>query len=264
MGRQPSKPKKKMITRPYFFKVLIGDFSTKLRVPPAFVKNFKETLPTKVLLKSDYVGQLSWYVKMKKTKSGCYFTDGWPKIVRDLELKLGDFLVFRLVNEGTLKAVVFDRTCCEKKIHIRSKRDGGDDHKGNVMEGEDIKRRHADSPEEDGKGAAAGAPASPSSSSKKAPPRLEKPLVKHEMRCLSIPTRVANEARQWTRESAVIRGSNGRKWRVVIKLRTKGYRRLDFSTGWSSFIRDNGLSPGDTLRLDFKGGRDNLIEAEVL
>ncbi|PKI48443.1 B3 domain-containing protein Os03g0212300-like [Punica granatum] len=273
MARRPSKPKKeKIIAQPYFFKILIGDFTTKLRVPPAFVKNFKEILPTKVRLEYDYVGRpLLWNVKMKKNKSECYVTGGWQKIVRDLDLRVGDFLVFRLVNEETLEVVVFDRTCCEKKINIETKQDRelGDNRKGKVEEEEEEEEESSEShggdsdEEEEGRGDDGCAPASPLSSSNKHYIVHEKRLVKHEMLYYILPPKVANEAEQWTKKSALIKGTDGRKWRVVIKVRTKGYCRLDFSTGWRKFIRDNNVCPGDTVRLVFKGGRDNLVEAQV-
>lgn len=74
------------------------------------------------------------------------------------------------------------------------------------------------------------------------------------------------EADQWNKKSAVVRGLKGQKWLVAMKLRvrTRSYRRVDLSTGWRTFIRDTGLSPEDTVRFEFLGGRDNVIEARVL
>ncbi|OWM72992.1 hypothetical protein CDL15_Pgr001106 [Punica granatum] len=188
MGRGPSPKRKKS---PSFFKLFLGDFPTKLKVPLAFVKNFRGTLPNRICVKSDDLeSAISWRVKLRKNGTDCYLTNGWEKIVRDLKLKLGDLLIFKLVSEEALEVVVYDPTCCEKEI-------------------------------------------------------------------------VATAAEQWSKESAVIRGPDGRKWHVAMKQQTKGYRRLRFSRGWSKFIRDNSLLPEDTLCLDFKGGKNNLIKTQI-
>ncbi|PKI32168.1 hypothetical protein CRG98_047441, partial [Punica granatum] len=98
MGRDP--PLKRKKKAPSFFKLFLGDFPSELKVPPAFVKNFRRTLPNKVWVKSD----------------GRYLSHGWEKIARDLKLKLGDLLISKLVAEEALEVVVYDPTSCEKEI----------------------------------------------------------------------------------------------------------------------------------------------------
>lgn len=56
---------------------------------------------------------------MEKSEKGCYITEGWPQIVKDLDLQMGDFLVFELLSKGALGVVAYDRTCCEKRITVR-------------------------------------------------------------------------------------------------------------------------------------------------
>ncbi|XP_031392272.1 B3 domain-containing protein REM10-like [Punica granatum] len=231
MGRGPSPKRKKS---PSFFKLFLGDFPTKLKVPLAFVKNFRGTLPNRICVKSDDLeSAISWRVKLRKNGTDCYLTNGWEKIVRDLKLKLGDLLIFKLVSEEALEVVVYDPTCCEKEI------------------------------EEAGRKPAARSPTGPSSSSARSLLPYKRTLTKHETNYFSLPVAVATAAEQWSKESAVIRGPDGRKWHVAMKQQTKGYRRLRFSRGWSKFIRDNSLLPEDTLCLDFKGGKNNLIKTQI-
>lgn len=80
----------------------------------------------------------------------------------------------------------------------------------------------------------------------------------------TLPAAAAREAEQWDKKSALIIGPKGQKWPVAMKQRAKSNRRVDFTTGWRDFIRDNSLSPGDTVRFKFLGGRDNVFEARLL
>ncbi|PKI60657.1 hypothetical protein CRG98_018948 [Punica granatum] len=105
MGRGPPLKRKKKV--PSFFKLFLGDFPSELKVPPAFIKNFRRMLPNKVWVKSDDLeSALSWRVKLRKNGTGCYLSHGWEKIARDLKLKLGDLLIFKLVAEEALEVVV--------------------------------------------------------------------------------------------------------------------------------------------------------------
>ncbi|PKI48441.1 hypothetical protein CRG98_031167 [Punica granatum] len=260
------------------------------KVPPAFVKNFKGTFPTRVCLRSAYVEDpVSWRVKMKQKENGLYITRGWTQIVTDLDLDLGDFLVFKLISEETLRVVAYGLTCCEKKMDIKLKQDregeandhcggGGvevkseeeeheeeddDDEEEEDEEEERIKTTSGDS--EGGRVATVGrARAHPSFSSKKPYPYFDKYLRKYNSLFMTIPATVAREAGQFTKTGAVISGSSGRHWPVGLRLRTNGCRRLDISCGWSRFVGDNGLAHGDTLRLEFRGGKANLIKARVV
>ncbi|PKI48438.1 hypothetical protein CRG98_031164, partial [Punica granatum] len=62
--------------KPSFFKVLIGDFSNELRIPPAFVKNFRAPIPQKINIFSP-AARRSWRVKLEKDKDGMFIKEGW-------------------------------------------------------------------------------------------------------------------------------------------------------------------------------------------
>ncbi|KAK4772400.1 hypothetical protein SAY86_014175 [Trapa natans] len=247
---------------PSFFKVMVGDdFLTNLKVPPAFVKHFGGTLPEVVHLTSCYFDEgtsISWMVKTERCENGCYIRGGWPEIAKDLDLQIGDFLVFQLLSNGELEVAAYDRTCCEKRVRVGlpSSLHIPDDF-------EDVKVVSGPAP------APAPAPAacpSPPSSKKHRLPFFTRSLCKTDLLFLSLPVASTTEANQWDKKSAVIRSPKGQKWLVTMKLRvrTRSYRRVDISTGWSAFVRDNGLSIGSIVRFEFLGGRDNVIEARVL
>ncbi|KAJ8645657.1 hypothetical protein MRB53_007405 [Persea americana] len=111
------------IETPCFFKVMIGDFSEKLRIPPAFIPNFHGKLIEESTLKcpNDEV----WPVKMKHDAGKLFFDNGWQDFVKDKNLEVGDFLVFRFQiksaesdeknGKGKRKAV-FDVKSCRFKL----------------------------------------------------------------------------------------------------------------------------------------------------
>ncbi|KAM7251700.1 hypothetical protein ACFE04_023583 [Oxalis oulophora] len=96
-----------------FFKVLVGDFSTKLMVPPSFMKNFNGELPKITTLKSNK--DKSWGVLMEKSEKGYFFNKGWSKFVTDHHLQFGDCLVFWLITNSSFEVLIYDGdNACEK------------------------------------------------------------------------------------------------------------------------------------------------------
>lgn len=59
---------------------------------------------------------------MKRSREdGCHcFTRGWSKMVKDLQLSEGDFLVFYLVSDDAFEVEVYDPTSCQKEINHSS------------------------------------------------------------------------------------------------------------------------------------------------
>ncbi|KAF8406369.1 hypothetical protein HHK36_008456 [Tetracentron sinense] len=114
MGRKPT-------PRPSFFKVMIGDFTNKIRIPPAFMKNFNGMLPHESILRSD-TGRF-WRVQMEVVDQDLFFQNGWPEFVKDHALEVGDFLIFWFLGNSTFDVRIYGRTGCEKKVAL-PKRNG--------------------------------------------------------------------------------------------------------------------------------------------
>ncbi|KAM7252364.1 hypothetical protein ACFE04_024247 [Oxalis oulophora] len=91
---------------PSFLKQLTGDCSTKLSVPPAFMKHFNGELPKITTLKSSK--EKSWGVLMEKSEKGYFFSKGWSKFVNDHDLQIGDSLVFWLITNSSFEVVIYD------------------------------------------------------------------------------------------------------------------------------------------------------------
>ncbi|KAL5226361.1 hypothetical protein ABZP36_014626 [Zizania latifolia] len=109
--------------RPHFFKVLIGDFKQRLKIPPNFCKHipWEESTKAKSLKEASMAATLegpsgrTWLVVICRTAEGTFFTSGWPKFVQDQALQDLEFVVFRYDGNTHFTAMVFDRTACERE-----------------------------------------------------------------------------------------------------------------------------------------------------
>ncbi|KAG8055598.1 hypothetical protein GUJ93_ZPchr0001g29336 [Zizania palustris] len=109
--------------RPHFFKVLIGDFKQRLKIPPNFCKHipWEESTKAKSLKEASMAATLegpsgrTWLVVIRRTAEGTFFTSGWPKFVQDQALQDLEFVVFRYDGNTHFTAMVFDRTACERE-----------------------------------------------------------------------------------------------------------------------------------------------------
>ncbi|XP_020098318.1 B3 domain-containing protein Os01g0723500-like [Ananas comosus] len=109
--------------KPHFFKVLLGDFAQRLKIPPNFLKhisteasrttnNSKEASKTAIL---EGPSGSKWHVELGKTAKGTFLTNGWPKFVKDHSMKEYEFLVFRYDGSMHFTVIVFDKTACERE-----------------------------------------------------------------------------------------------------------------------------------------------------
>ncbi|KAK8943267.1 putative B3 domain-containing protein [Platanthera zijinensis] len=99
--------------RESFFKVMIGDFQTRLKIPPCFHKQFGGDIPVNSVLRSR--GGRRWAVKLRREGNNLFFGEGWECFVADLSVQLGEFLLF--VYDGFLgfDVKIYGITGCEKE-----------------------------------------------------------------------------------------------------------------------------------------------------
>ncbi|XP_073122417.1 B3 domain-containing protein At3g06220-like [Henckelia pumila] len=118
MGPGSSQPSK-----PSFFKVLIDqDFTRQLRLPTVFVREHKESLAEKAVIRASS-GE-SWVVKLEHTDDGKYFTRGWSKFAEDMRLEMGEFLVFWFAGNSTFDVLVYRISgCCRRVVSSGEKAD---------------------------------------------------------------------------------------------------------------------------------------------
>ncbi|XP_074377324.1 B3 domain-containing protein LOC_Os12g40080-like [Apium graveolens] len=108
MGRRPP------VRKSSFMKILVGDFSKKLLIPPKFVRLYRGTFPRKCKLRPSHT-QDSWPVKTKQIDNFLYFSKGWRKFARHHSLESHDLLVFRYAQDSEFYVDMFDQSCCSKE-----------------------------------------------------------------------------------------------------------------------------------------------------
>ncbi|XP_039011601.1 putative B3 domain-containing protein Os03g0621600 [Hibiscus syriacus] len=106
---------------PGFFKVLVGDFSKRLRIPPAFAKFFDRTpLPHKIKLQDSE--ENCWQVNLVRINNKLLFKNGWEAFVKDNLLEVGDFVFFSYVRISLFTITVFQNDGCVKDVTGKGKK----------------------------------------------------------------------------------------------------------------------------------------------
>ncbi|KAI4356255.1 hypothetical protein L6164_000289 [Bauhinia variegata] len=100
--------------RPTFFKVLVNDFSTGLEIPWAFVMKYKYVPYESVLL---LYQDKQWRLDVEMVGERVYFK-GLERFVEDNSLKIGDFLIFKYVENSTLKVKMYGKALCEEEVQV--------------------------------------------------------------------------------------------------------------------------------------------------
>lgn len=112
-GKRQQWGSRSLARKPRFFKVLLGDFAKRLKVPPNFLKNISTEASRKVSLQGPSGSK--WYVQLVKNVDGTFLTAGWPKFVKDHSLKEHEFLVFQYEGNMHFNVLIFDTTACERE-----------------------------------------------------------------------------------------------------------------------------------------------------
>ncbi|KAK4268123.1 hypothetical protein QN277_024822 [Acacia crassicarpa] len=106
----------------YFFRVLIGEWKTKLRIPRLFVFSFSLTPRTVILINGS--SKNLWKVDMEqveKDPTELYFRKGWSRFVRENDLMAADFLIFKFDGNSTFKVVICGKSACEKMLESQAR-----------------------------------------------------------------------------------------------------------------------------------------------
>ncbi|KAL6283594.1 hypothetical protein ACE6H2_014523 [Prunus campanulata] len=255
-----SSPKK-----PSFFKILIGDFSQRLRIPPKFIENFNGQSLRKCALRGP--SRQWWDVKLEERENSLFFRDGWQGFVKDHALEVGDLLVFSFNGKSKFKVKIYDRSACEKNVEVAERRSGSPVslvNKGNQaqvkdeiveLDTEDCENKMIDSDRR----------------SCRYPISEKRPvsfcvqetstgsiLFKSENPCflvcsrkqhllyrVTIPNKLAVAEGLRRRDAVMLQDPTGRSW--LVELRVECLNRLDMAIGWTECRKANQISPGDSI-----------------
>ncbi|XP_021725445.1 B3 domain-containing protein Os01g0723500-like isoform X2 [Chenopodium quinoa] len=97
----------------HFFKIMLGDFESYLRIPRKFKDEYKEKLLQRVTLRGPSGD--CWTVALAQRGEDIELRNGWRDFVKDHSLEEGDFLVFQHVENSLFNVLMFDKTGCERE-----------------------------------------------------------------------------------------------------------------------------------------------------
>ncbi|CAL5326294.1 unnamed protein product [Camellia sinensis] len=245
-----------------FFKVLIGDFANKLRIPPAFVAKMEGELPKNALIEAKS-GEQSWEVKIQQIgDEHCFTHRGWEKLVNDNHLRFGDFVVFRLISDSMFHIVTYGPSGCEKELNPSIKKIP----QNPFMSRNTRSRKSMDSPSHPyGRRSSRGEVEARGWSASAKPTHLSFLMVlkKYNKSRLTVPKAFAVESGIGRKKVVVLKNKKGQLWAVDICLRPPPYRTVDFTAGWPDFRVANNIEIGDTCLFKFIPSSGNVIHVEV-
>ncbi|KAE8707066.1 hypothetical protein F3Y22_tig00110387pilonHSYRG00767 [Hibiscus syriacus] len=254
----PKNPKRS----PSFFKVAIGDFGNKLRIPPTFVKYiFKGKVPSMFTLHSD--SRSLWRVRVQAEQGKYFFTGGWTKFAKHHCLETGDFLVFFLVDSSTFDVIIYNRTACEKNVTLTAKRGRGRPPAINTQNEETLSKKSSSVPKD----------ARPVSRERNVRQEVEfvsevapkhvsfTTVVKDYQKYYAfIPRRFAKEAGLGKQNITMVKGPRGDMWPI----NTTDGSQCRFGGGWSHFVHEHGIVVGDTLRFQHFPNTGNVVHVQIV
>ncbi|KAL9687430.1 hypothetical protein QQ045_031832 [Rhodiola kirilowii] len=200
-----------LFSKPSFFKVLISDYSNKLKIPSTFAKKYLDNYAGKNRLNlATHRG--SWAVEVVQSGDhGCLLEEGWAAFVRANELEFGDFLVFFLTGSCALSVVMYNKAACAKNlVELVERRSSLPERKKRVY--------HSD---------------------ERLCYELCVTLKKYQRYNMWMQRAFMEESGLAQMTKIEIVNEEGRSWPVMVR----GKRR--FGAGWVRFWTENNLSPGN-------------------
>ncbi|KAI3849871.1 hypothetical protein MKW98_026785 [Papaver atlanticum] len=270
-------------SRPSFFKVMMGDFRKKLKLPVNFIKNFNGMIPYESILRSP---SGCWNVEIGEEEDGdLSFRKGWPDFVEAHCLGQGDFLTMEYNGNSQFVVKLYGKNGCEKllpsstgnngvkSIPSRKRKGYGETSKGNFTnfgsEFDQHKYRAGDigrdSLSSDKKkcglfkcGALekkstfieGGTRVNQEEFSRKGKPCFRVFWTENKKYQMEIPQKVLRKIGRTLSDIVALKGANGRLWNVELK-RSGG--KVCFYKGWKEFTEHLSLRDGYVLGISYSG-----------
>ncbi|XP_072999679.1 B3 domain-containing protein Os01g0905400-like isoform X2 [Typha latifolia] len=103
---------------PSFFKIMIGDFSEALYIPPMFARTIGDLVDKIIFLEDSYGHR--WRVKTCLVDGSLAFGYGWHNFVLDHSIRTGEFVVFKHITKLIFSVQIFAASACER-LHLCEK-----------------------------------------------------------------------------------------------------------------------------------------------
>ncbi|KAK7281997.1 hypothetical protein RIF29_10441 [Crotalaria pallida] len=108
----PKKPTPHLHTS--FFKIMVGDFSKHLYIPPRFMRTVEPLLGKEVILMDSSKKQ--WVVTLSPVGGSFAFEKGWNDFSSDHGLNIGELLIFNYIKESYFDVLIYDISGCKKVV----------------------------------------------------------------------------------------------------------------------------------------------------
>ncbi|CAN0864372.1 hypothetical protein LINGRAHAP2_LOCUS8934 [Linum grandiflorum] len=216
---------------PSFGKFFHGGLVRELKIPDTFMDQHSQILTEKLTLKPRY-GNPAVVSVERRSNGQCFFTLGWTDFVKENNLEEGDCVFFYFHGDRAVNVVI-----CNSLFHLKGVKET---EQGVVAarEGNRVKKAAGEKLLEF--------------------QTIYKPYMRHLMR---MPLEFSDAAELKVGGDALLQDPKGKVWAIrVIAGHSKG-RRKRFSSGWSGFIRENGVEAGDRLSFFLK---TDFIQVTIL
>ncbi|KAI3946042.1 hypothetical protein MKX01_024798 [Papaver californicum] len=269
-------------SKPSFFKVMIGDFKNKLKIPVNFIGNFNGTIPYDSILRSP---SGSWNVNVREEEDGgLSFRKGWPDFVEAHYLGHEDFVTMKYNGNSQFSVKLYGTNGCEKVlpsigsngvklIPSRKRKDYGETSKGNSTNyGSEVEHHkyHAchigrDSFCSDKRNCRL----FKCDALKRTATVIERRTWVDQAECwgkgkpyflaiwtenkkyqMEIPEKVVRKIGRTLSDIVALKSANGILWNVELK-RSGG--KVWFYKGWKEFTEDHSLRDGHVLGISYNG-----------
>ncbi|CDP02443.1 unnamed protein product [Coffea canephora] len=249
---------------PSFFKVLVPGFYSKLSMPPLFWKTFEHLLAESALLQIKS-GE-TWSVKIERIGEQYFFTDGWPKFVKDHGLKMGEFLVFWLVlgknNSTTIfEVAMYGTTGCDKDLNPSAPIHDPRHFLPQLVDqpNPEINRNPLTQPS---KSAVQGSRKRKSKKIRYDKGSLDagkyytKVLANYHRYRMNVKMPFAKKHGLVNKSEVMLQNTNGASWRVELRLYDNDM--LYMCKGWTDFLENNALELGQEYAFEFIPETDSI------
>ncbi|XP_022030089.1 uncharacterized protein LOC110931004 isoform X2 [Helianthus annuus] len=109
------------------YEMFLAPSSPRLPLSTDFVRELleKKILEGPIILHTK--GGHSWRLEIKQINDTYYFTNGWNNVVEDMQLRFGDYLYFRPLDQSTIKMSIFRPKECNRFLAPKVKHKDDDD-----------------------------------------------------------------------------------------------------------------------------------------
>ncbi|CAM8960001.1 unnamed protein product [Rhodiola kirilowii] len=218
--------------KPHFLQPVVSDLATNFLIPADFIKYLEDEGREEAQLRTGR-RKRPWAVRIV----GRRVVDGWEEFVRENELHVGDFLVFRYEGDMVFDVTVIGPTACQKEYPPLPDDDDDvvveeEEDCGGTLELEEIKRRRS------------------YSSHKAGMDSYVRTMRESYMRNLYFPRAfiLHNELKK-ARSGILMKDENGKIWPIELCFKNNTNVVYTKNIPWRSIVKESGIREGEDFEI---------------